>query len=208
MQNPKPVSGSTFQAGDPFPRSIAQFLFALLFAFAVAPACAIAGLSNFGVEFDPPLPVSHRPVALLLSADSTDQCTPRFVKATVNGTSIDVILYNPTLQSCTQVPLPWSERVELGYLAAGAYVATMRIVALPPPLPSSSTILGAVDLEVADPLAIAVHGASPRKTVCVNRTTGQRVVLKGEPGPWDCEAAGLVVQSGDRVGIRVFGQAP
>ncbi len=53
-----------------------------------------------------------------------------------------------------------------------------------------------------------VFGVLPQLARCVNRTTGQGVVipLDGEAS-WDCTAAGLVVQRGDRLEQQVTGRA-
>jgi hypothetical protein len=51
-------------------------------------------------------------------------------------------------------------------------------------------------------------GIVPRQAECINARTGQRVVI--EPllaGAWNCEAAGLVVEKGDRVLTSVKGPA-
>jgi len=53
----------------------------------------------------------------------------------------------------------------------------------------------------------SVRGFRPRRARCINRTTGQSVVIElaGTPS-WDCEAAGLVVNPGDRIHIGVNGR--
>jgi hypothetical protein len=54
----------------------------------------------------------------------------------------------------------------------------------------------------------SVTGVSPRRVICQNITTGQRVTipLRGAMS-WDCEAAGLVVNTGDTIIQRVVGTA-
>lgn len=53
----------------------------------------------------------------------------------------------------------------------------------------------------------SVRGFRPRRARCINFTTGQSVVIElaGTPS-WDCEAAGLVVNPGDRIHIGVNGR--
>jgi hypothetical protein len=41
--------------------------------------------------------------------------------------------------------------------------------------------------------------------VCQNVATGQEVTLSDPVSPWDCEAAGLAVTSGDQVALRLRG---
>jgi hypothetical protein len=50
-----------------------------------------------------------------------------------------------------------------------------------------------------------VTRTSVKKVICRNKTTGQKVVIKDGATCWDCEAAGLVVNPGDKVLIKVTG---
>jgi hypothetical protein len=50
-----------------------------------------------------------------------------------------------------------------------------------------------------------VRGLSPTSVTCTNRITGRRVTIRDRSTIWDCEAAGLVVNSGDRIVIQVLG---
>jgi hypothetical protein len=67
--------------------------------------------------------------------------------------------------------------------------------------------IGAVEFgRTAGAFGATVVGLQPRTVWCRNETTGQVVTF--EPGgatSWDCEAAGLVIQPGDRVATRVRG---
>ncbi len=51
------------------------------------------------------------------------------------------------------------------------------------------------------------HGFQPTKVVCKDITTGQRVKITRGPGflSWDCTEAGLVVQAGDSLRMRLTG---
>jgi hypothetical protein len=53
-----------------------------------------------------------------------------------------------------------------------------------------------------------VTGFTPQTVVCQNVTTAQEVTLSDPVSPWDCEAAGLGVSSGDRVTMHVRGRGP
>jgi hypothetical protein len=55
------------------------------------------------------------------------------------------------------------------------------------------------------PLSAWVTGMTLRTVVCQNVTTGQEVTLSAPVPPWDCEAAGFAITSGDRVALRVRG---
>jgi hypothetical protein len=58
------------------------------------------------------------------------------------------------------------------------------------------------------PVGGSVTGVSPRRVICLNRTTGQRVTIPlGGATSWDCGAAGLVVNPGDTIRQTVVGTA-
>jgi hypothetical protein len=66
--------------------------------------------------------------------------------------------------------------------------------------------IGAYEVAVAgQPLGAWVAGVTPHTVVCENVTTGGAVTLNDPAIPWDCEAAGLVVTTGDQVALRVRG---
>jgi Right handed beta helix region len=66
--------------------------------------------------------------------------------------------------------------------------------------------IGAYEVEVAgQPLSAWLTGVTLRTVICQNLTTGQEVTLSAPVPPWDCEAAGLAITSGDRVAVRLRG---
>ena len=66
--------------------------------------------------------------------------------------------------------------------------------------------IGAYEVEVArQALSGWVTGLTPHPVTCQNITTRQMVTLSAPTLPWDCEAAGLRVHSGDQVRLRVQG---
>jgi hypothetical protein len=75
------------------------------------------------------------------------------------------------------------------------------------PQPAGGTCdIGAYEVEVAgQPLSAWVAGLTPDTAVCKNVTTGQEVTRSDPVVPWDCEAAGLAANAGDRVALRVRG---
>jgi hypothetical protein len=51
-----------------------------------------------------------------------------------------------------------------------------------------------------------VTGQTGIRTVCINRTTGQRVAILMHGGKsWDCESAGLLVAPGDVIIMKSIG---
>jgi hypothetical protein len=66
--------------------------------------------------------------------------------------------------------------------------------------------IGAYEVAVAgQPLNAWVTGVTLRTVVCQNLTTGQEVTLSAPVPPWDCEAAGVAITSGDQVAVRLRG---
>jgi predicted outer membrane repeat protein len=65
---------------------------------------------------------------------------------------------------------------------------------------------GAYEAAVAgQPLSAWVTGVTLRTVICQNLTTGQEVTLSAPVPPWDCEAAGVAITSGDRAALRLRG---
>ena len=60
-------------------------------------------------------------------------------------------------------------------------------------------------IQLGDTVGGCVTRTSVSKVICKNKTTGQKVVIKDGATCWDCEAAGLVVNPGDKVLIKVKG---
>jgi hypothetical protein len=80
-----------------------------------------------------------------------------------------------------------------------------RWQARPQPLGGACDI-GAYEVEVdGQALGAWVTGLTPQTVVCQNVTTGQEVTLSAPVPPWDCEAAGVAITSGDRVAVRLRG---
>jgi hypothetical protein len=65
---------------------------------------------------------------------------------------------------------------------------------------------GAYEVAIdGQPLSGWVAGVTLHTVICQNLTTGQAVTLSAPVPPWDCEAAGLAIASGDRVALRLRG---
>jgi hypothetical protein len=63
-------------------------------------------------------------------------------------------------------------------------------------------------LKVNEPVGGSVSAIRPRKVDCLNLTTRQRVSIElGVVTSWDCEAAGLIVNPGDKILQTVIGRA-
>jgi len=166
------------------------------------PAWCLAD-SDLAVRVEP-APSSFEPVAIVIDAVSPDLCVPQLSSVNRTGSGIDIVLSEP-LAPCAAVVTPWKVRAELGLLAPGSYSASVRLEH-PPQIPPQP--LGDIAFAVIDRLGGSLHGADLRRTVCRNRTTGQRVSVAGNASSANCEAAGLIVRDGDRIAIRLLGRMP
>jgi hypothetical protein len=109
----------------------------------------------------------------------------------------------------TQALLPGSPAIDAipwGANGCGTtHISDQRWQARPQPA-GGACDSGAYEVEVAgQPLSAWVTGVTPGTVVCQNVTTGQEVTLSAPVSPWDCEAAGLVITSGNRVALRMRG---
>ncbi len=78
-------------------------------------------------EFDPPAPTNESFVfAVVRSEIWRDGCIPVNPKVTRSGSAIDVT-WTPREGGCTLALQPWSSRVPLGMLAAGAYDVAFKV---------------------------------------------------------------------------------
>jgi hypothetical protein len=57
------------------------------------------------------------------------------------------------------------------------------------------------------PVGGSVTGVDPRRVTCTNLTTRQTIVIGDRARSWDCEAAGLVVNPGDKIQQTITGRA-
>lgn len=172
---------------------------------------ASAGPYDMRLQPVPSAPSIYQPTNLDLEGSWLAGCYPQFGGVVVDGGSIDIYFLDPSQfpdEACLSEVAPWRGKVTLGLLAPGDYTATARMTQSLPPSPESSVTVGLVEFGVLDRVGVELHGLVPRSVVCVNRTTQQRVAVPQKRGPLNCESAGLIVQPGDRVAIRIRGYTP
>lgn len=172
---------------------------------------ANAGTYDLYLQVEPTRPSTYEPTILNVDGLWPAGCMPQFAGTVVETDTIDVYLLDPTLNpeiDCSIQVAPWHGEVRPGLLTAGAYTVTLRLASSLPPSPESSTILATVSFEVSERVGARLFRIAGHKMVCVNRTTGQRVVVPRKRGPFNCESAGLVVQQGDTVAVRGRGFIP
>jgi hypothetical protein len=109
----------------------------------------------------------------------------------------------------TQALLPGSPAVDAipwGTNGCGTtHIGDQRWQARPQPAGGACDI-GAYEVVVAgQALSAWVTGFTPHTAVCENVTTGQEGTLSDPASPWDCEATGLAVSTGDQVVLRARG---
>jgi len=188
---------------------VARFALPFIAAGAVAAQAGdTRSLTSTIVVAEPSSASTIEAVVIHIGGESSDGCIPSLHAVNVGGEEIAVTLVHPGLLPCTQAFKPWGVDVNLGILPVGTYFVTVQTVALPPPLPSPpATAIGETSFTVVDSIAGLVAGATARRSVCRNRTTGQRVTVRSRNASVNCETAGLVVSPGDKVSIRMVGVA-
>jgi hypothetical protein len=112
-------------------------------------------------------------------------------------------------RTLTQALLPGSSAIDAipwGTNGCGTtLIGDQRWRARPQPAGGACDI-GAYEVAVAgQALGGWVTGLTPHTVICQNVTTGQAVTLSDPTLPWDCEAAGVEVSSGDQVALQVRG---
>lgn len=171
---------------------------------------SLADLLSQEFTVAPILPSTYEPTVLLMEGVSSDSCVPQLGEVSREGDDLTVTLYGSLVpgQTCATVLTDWNEIVALGLLEEGEYSVTVDLRGFPPPFPSSSQIFGPFTFAVADRVGATWHGISTTRTLCRNRRTREKVVVRGEAEVANCEAAGLTVAPGDGVVIRTIGSVP
>lgn len=184
-------------------RLVPRCVWAFLLVSGVA-APAAASLYDVRLGLQPPAPTVYEPATLIIEGESTNGCLPRFEKLTVEGRTVDVVLYHRQTV-CPMVLLPWTVKVDLGELPGGNYSVTVRT----DPFPLPSKTIGILDFVVSAPAGTRFYGIRSSRVVCRNVTSGQQVFVRAaDTAAVNCEAAGLAIAPGDKVMVRIVGTVP
>ena len=180
------------------PRSKAVNLRAASLLWALLATSADAGpleqIQSFAT--DPVAPSTYQPTTIVMKGWWNNGCVPKLLSVNIAADHVTVVLHSRQLV-CTEAFAVWLVKVPVGVLEAGTYsVSVLHLMV---------GALGSSEFDVTEPLGATLHGALPRKTACVNLTTGQRVVVREGAAQVNCEAAGLAVHPGDKVVVRAFG---
>jgi hypothetical protein len=112
----------------------------------------------------------------------------------------------PTLTHALLPSSPGLDAIPWGTNGCGTMLFSDQRWQARPQAAGGACDIGAYEVTVAgQALSAWVTGLTPHTAVCENVTTGQAVTLSAPVSPWDCEAAGLAVRSGDVVDLRVRG---
>lgn len=101
-------------------------------------------------------------------------------------------------------------QVGSGYLVYTQQGVSQFLSGATNPGPSSDAALfldNVVTLTSVPPVGGSVTGVTPTRVICRNLTTRKTVILRDGTRSWDCEAAGLTVNPGDRIQQTVTGTA-
>jgi hypothetical protein len=112
----------------------------------------------------------------------------------------------PTFTQALQPGSPALDAIPWGTNGCGTSLVSDQRWQARPQAVGGHCDIGAYEVEVAgEALGGWVTGFTPQTVVCQNVTTGHAVTLSNPASPWDCEAAGLGVTSGDHVSILARG---
>jgi hypothetical protein len=134
---------------------------------------------------------------------------PTNPKTSITGNDIAIEFTEPAPSSsaCEPIITPWEASVPIGHLPPGDYkvVVTVKVD------DGSSYELGRVSFTVRDRLSVGGSATAVRvkRVICENltRKKKKKVMVPDNADSWDCEAAGLKVNPGDKVRQTLIGRA-
>jgi hypothetical protein len=133
-----------------------------------------------------------------------DSCVPQVIQTASTGHEIRIEMSSVS-GACLTILSSWEQRVSIGQLAAGLYEVVVRYT--PPAQMQPPRVIGQAEFTVDNVVGGSVTGVSPSRLLCKNMSTGQTVLMQDQAQSWDCEAAGLAIQPGDRILQTVIGTA-
>jgi hypothetical protein len=151
------------------------------------------------IEIIPPNPTPHDIISIRLFGMWPNSCVPMDPQVAIPGNKIRIDTFNPG-EICLTVITPWELMVSINPLPAAIYQVTVIHHT-----PFEQLQIGQKVFTVRSVVGGSVTGMSPRRVVCWNLTTGQRVVIPNPDRTWNCEEAGFVIEPGNRVLVGVIG---
>lgn len=161
-----------------------------------------AGTATIEILPSAPTPVDN--ISVRLFGEWPDSCVPREPQVSISDNEIRVDTFNPG-EVCLQVISSWELLVPIGYLSANTYDLTVTYSS--PSIGTEPAEIGQTVVTVENAVGGAVNGGNPSRVICKNITTGQTVMIQDHAASWNCEAAGLLVNPGDRIRQTIIGTA-
>lgn len=165
---------------------------------------AYAGTDTVVIAVDPQLPSTYEITRIRLEGGLYSGCAPQLLNLETEGQEI-VATYHQPSTVCPDSFFLWDEQFELGLLSAGTYRVSVYLLSPGRTAPSLGLVAQA-EFDVAERVGVSSHGFLTSRAVCRNRSTGQRVVIRGSAAVANCESSGLSIRPGDRITVRVLGR--
>jgi hypothetical protein len=165
---------------------------------------AAQDVSSAAIEILPPRPTPNDFITVRLFGTWPDSCVPQVMQTSSTDNEIRIELSSVS-GACLTILRAWEQHVSIGQLAAGRYEVIVRHT--PPAQTKPPRVIGQTSFTVGHFVGGTVTGVAPRRILCKNVSTGQMVLIQDQAQSWDCQAAGLAIQPGDRVLQTVIGIA-
>jgi hypothetical protein len=167
-------------------------------------AASAQDVGSAAIEILPPRPTPDDFITVRLFGIWPDACVPQVMQVSNTGNEIHIEMSSIS-GACLTILRAWEQRVSVGQLAAGLYEVIVRYT--PADQTQPSRVIGQARFTVGSFIGGTVTGVTPGRILCKNVSTGQTVLIQKQAQSWDCEAAGLAIQPGDRVLQMVIGIA-
>jgi hypothetical protein len=168
---------------------------------------AVASAQDVGsaaIELLPPRPTPTDFITVRLFGTWPDACVPQVMQVSNTGNEIRIEMSSMS-GACLTILRSWEQQVFIGQLAAGLYEVIVWYT--PPAQTEPPRVIGQAEFTVGTFVGGTVTGVASSRILCQNVSTGQTVLIQDQAQSWDCEAAGLAIQTGDHVLQMVIGIA-
>ncbi|MCX7092977.1 MAG: hypothetical protein NTY50_05955 [Methylobacter sp.] len=155
--------------------------------------------SQASVAIIPPNPTDHQAILVAVYGVAGDSCVPKNAEASISENVIHIDFPPiPDGTICFDSLTTWGELVWLDHeLPEGAYDVIVT---------RGEVELGRHSFSVKNPPSTSTS-IKIQQVTCKNLTTGEKKIIKNSSSSWNCEAAGLQVQPGDKIERILLGTA-
>ena len=163
------------------------------------------------IMISPPNPTASDEIQVYVRGVHANGCFPREPQVSISGREIHVHFTWPpkppagSFNECVLVETAWSAHVPILH-GFNAYDGENQVIVS---WEETGGELARTTFVVRGKRVVGGQptGLTTRRILCKNLTTGKKKVIRGDVGTWDCEAAGLKVNPGDKIEQRIIGTA-